>query len=109
MKLADNELLRELILKRLDELDWKDRDLLNDADERHYKIAASRFSKWRNKKKQSLSDTDLLWIMTRLGIQFNINFGKPVVRGGKLLYEVSKYDELKALKALNVMFKKLAK
>ena len=42
--------------------------------------------------------------MERLGIKYNVNFGSPVVRNGKLIYEVDKYNELSALTRINILF-----
>lgn len=104
MKLADNPLVRELIMQRLHELDWKASDLLKDAYERGREISKERYSKWKGKKPGGLNDNDLIWIMERLGIQYNVNFGKPVIRAGKLVYDIGKYDELQALKRVNLLF-----
>lgn len=106
MNLSDNDYLREMILKRLTELDWKDAQLLRDAEERKHPINRSRFSRWKNKRKGSLNDDDLIWIMERLGIKYNVNFGSPVIKGGKLSYEIDKFDELQAIKRINILFGK---
>jgi hypothetical protein len=106
MNLADNDYLREIILGRLKELDWKDAHLLRDAEERGYPINRSRYSRWKNGRKGSLNDDNLHWIMERLGIKYSVNFGSPVVRGGKLVWVIDRYDELSALKRINILFKK---
>jgi len=106
MSLSKNEHLRALIMQRLEELDWRAADLLRDAEERKHPINRSLFSKWRNRKKPSLGDNDLLWIMERLGIRYNLNFGSPVIKEGKLSYEIGKFDELEALRRINILFKK---
>jgi hypothetical protein len=109
VKLSDNDYVKQLILTRLEELDMKDSELLNDAAERGYFINRSRLSKYRNGKPGSLNDEDVHWIMERLGIQYNVNFGVPTINEGKLVYVVPKYDELKALKRLNLLFKRNGK
>ena len=106
MNLSDNPKLKELIFNRLEELDWRAADLLRDAEERSYPINRSLFSKWKNGKKPALGDDNLIWIMERLGIKYNINFGSPVIKEGKLSYEVGKFNELESLKRINILFKK---
>lgn len=106
MNLADNDLIKKLIFDRLAELDMKVSDLIKDASERKYEINPSRFSKWKAGKTGGLNDNNLIWIMERLGIQYNINFGTPKVVNGKLVYKVERFNELQALKRLNVLFKK---
>jgi len=106
MNLSENPLLKKLILDRMTELDMKAGDLVKDASERKYEINPSRFSKWKAGKPGGLNDNNLIWIAERLGIQYNINFGAPKVINGKLVYEVGRYNELAALKRLNILFKK---
>jgi len=107
MNLADDLLLKELINQRLKELDWRAADLLRDAEERGYSINRSLFSKWRNDKKPALNDDSLIWIAERLGIKYHPpKFGDPVMRDGKIVYEIGKFNELEALKRLNILFKK---
>lgn len=104
MNLSENEWLRDIILKRMDEVGLNIKGLLTDAEERGYPINRSTFSKWKHGKKHSLNDDNLIWIMERLGIKYNVNFGSPVVRNGKLIYEVDKYNELSALTRINILF-----
>jgi len=106
MNLADNDLLRETILGRLKELDWKDAHLLRDAEERGYPINRSRYSRWKNARKGSLNDDNLIWIMERLGIKYSVNFGSPVIREGKLVYDIGRYNEIEAIKRINLLFGK---
>lgn len=106
MNLADNQHLKKLILDRMEEVGWRISDLLKDAEERGYPINRSMFSKWKHGKKGSLNDNNLIWIMERLGIKYNVNFGSPVIRNGKLVYEIDKYNEVNALKRINLLFKK---
>jgi len=107
MNLSENPELKKLIMQRLEELDWRAADLLRDAEERGYPINRSLFSKWKNGKKPALSDGNLIWIAERLGIKHHPpKFGNPIMRGGKIVYEIGKFDELEAIKRVNILFKK---
>lgn len=104
MKLTDHEILRSHILKRIEELGWRDSDLLRDADERGMKIDPSRWSKYRKNQSGQITDETLFWIATRLGIDINIRIGKPVVKEGQIDWVVAPYDELQILKRLKQLY-----
>ena len=106
MKLTDNAALRENILKRLKELDWKDSFLINDAKERGMIIEAARWSKYKKNKSGQITDETLLWIATRLGINISVRIGDPVVKDGKVTCEIGRYNELNILRRLKVVFPK---
>lgn len=104
MKLVDNEFLRSQILKRLEELDWTDAELLKDIEERGYPIAQSRWSKYKSNSKGQITDDQLLFIATRLGIYVHINFGTPVLEEGKIKFEIKRFNEIEALLRLKKIF-----
>lgn len=106
MNLSKDKELKTLIFSRMKEIGMKDTDLLNDADERGYFINKSQFSKWKNDKRGGINDHNVFWIMERLGIQYNVNFGTPLIKNGKLIYEIQPYNEGQALKRLNILFKR---
>lgn len=106
MNLVKNTFLRTEILKRFEELDYTQRFIINDASERGMDIKPERLSKYLKGKPGGITEEQLVWLSTRLGIYVNINFGKAVFENGKLMYKVSRYDEAETLKMLNRIFPK---
>lgn len=106
MKLTDNEFLRNAILDRLAEIGWRDSDLIKDAEERGRKIEPSSWTKYKKNKAGQIKDDTLVWVATRLGIDINLRFGKPVFDGKSINWKISPFDELKALQKLNEMYPK---
>ena len=106
MNLAENDLLRGWIVKRIKEVFGSNNSLIRDAEERGMLLTKSRLSKYLNAREGGLSEDQILWIATRLGIYINIGFGKAVFNKGKLKYEVTSYNELEALTRLKKIFKK---
>lgn len=105
MNLVNDLQLKEEILKRIKELDFSYSEIVKDADERGMKIDPARLSKWVKGKKGGLTEEQLLWISTRLGIFITLGIGDPIVNAeGKLVFKVGKYDELKAIQRLNKLF-----
>lgn len=82
----------------------KDADLLRDLEERGVLIQRSRWSKYKTNKKGGITDEQLLFVATRLGIIINITFGKPVIKDGVIYREVGKYNEQEAMDRLGLMF-----
>lgn len=109
MKLVDNPKLKEHILKRLYEIDWKDIDLIKDAEERGIKIEANRWTKYKKGKSGAITDETLVWIATRLGIDINLRFGKPIFDGEKITWTISKYDELQCILKIQQLYPKTVK
>lgn len=101
MKLTDHPYLREQILKRIEEIGWKDSEFIKDAEERGVKIEPTRWSKYRKNKSGGITDETLYWIAQRLCIDINIRFGKPVLKDGKINWVIEPYSELEALKRIN--------
>ena len=106
MNLVNNERLREEVLTRMEKLDFTAAFLCADAAERGMVIKADRFSKYVKGKKGGLTDEQLLWVATRLGIYININIGKPVLSEGKLKWVISPYQEQECLNRLKLIFGK---
>lgn len=104
MNLSQNERLRDKIKERVDQIFTKQSKLIEDASERGMTIDATRLSKYFKGKSGGLTDDQVLWVATRVGIQIHINFGTPIISGDKLRYEIEKYDELKALNRLKKIF-----
>lgn len=106
MNLVNNERLREEVLTRMEKLDFTAAFLCADAAERGMVIKPDRFSKYVKGKKGGLTDEQLLWVATRLGIYINIHFGKPIMREGKLEWVISPYQEQECLNRLKIIFGK---
>lgn len=104
MKLAENSKLKELIFERLKEIDMSPAELIKDASERKMKITASSFSKYKLGKKGALTDTQILWVATRLNIPIHLSFGTPHREGDKIKYKLTKYSEIAALTNLKKVF-----
>lgn len=113
MNLANHEPLRELINARMEEVFGsvgkeygKQKAFINDAAERGMKISTSRLSKYLKGNEGGITEDQIVWSATRLGIFINLNLGEPALKEGKLIYEVKKYDELKCLTRLRKIFHK---
>jgi hypothetical protein len=104
MNLSQNEFLRNKIEERTKEIFGKHAKLIADAAERGMIIDPTRLSKYFKMKSGGLTDEQVLWIATRVGIQIHMNFGTPIISDNKLKYEILKYDELAALKRLKKIF-----
>jgi hypothetical protein len=104
MNLINDSELKSHIVNRLKELDYKQAFICKDAEERGMKIDPSRLSKYIKGKKSGLTEEQLLWIATRLGIYVNVGFGKLHIENGKPSYKLTPYSELEAIKMLNKIF-----
>jgi len=113
--IKENKEIKEALLKRLKELypsnigfGFKNSMVVKDAEERGVKIAAEQISRYFSPKQQknTLSEEQIIWLCFRYGITIRINIGEPVVRDGKLYFEVPKFDELKALQDLKRIYGK---
>ena len=104
MNLTKNNSLRTEILKRIEELDYKYSFLVEDASERNMTIKPERISKYIKGKSGGITEEQLIWLATRLGIYINLNFGKPVFDKGKITYQITPYNEAEALTKLNQLF-----
>lgn len=104
MNLAHNEFLREKINERIKEVFGKQSALIKDAEERGMILSKSRLSKYLTGQSGGIVEDQILWVATRLGIFVNIGFGEPVLKEGKLKYEISKYNEAECLRRLKKIF-----
>lgn len=104
MNLTKNNQLRKLILDRIKELDYSYSFIMKDALERGMDIKPERLSKYVKGKSGGITEEQLLWIATRVGIFINLNFGKPVFEDGKLKYDITPYSELECLVKLKQIF-----
>jgi len=104
MNLSQNKFLRDTIKERVDKIFIKQSKLIEDCIERGMVIDPTRLSKYFKGKSGGLTDDQILWVATRVGIQVHINFGTPVIDGNKLKYEIKAYNELEALRRLKKIF-----
>jgi len=104
MNLVNDKQLKEYISERLKKLGYKQSFICKDAEERGMKIDPSRLSKYLLGKKSGLTEEQLLWIATRLGIYVTVGFGKLHIENGKPSYKLTPYSELEAIKMLNKIF-----
>lgn len=111
--IKDNKEVKESLLKRLQELypsntrsGFKAADVIKDASERNTKIVSEQISRYFSPKEQknTLSEEQLIWLCTRYGIMLRVTVGEPVVRDGKLYYEVPNFNEAKALQNLKLLY-----
>lgn len=115
--LVENPKIHQELLKRWDELGLTSNQIINDAQERGMSITASNISKYKKAVKRdkegkiismnfkgSFTQIQLVWLAFRYGIYVNINVGTLTVRDNKPLYIVEKFDELKALQRLKIVF-----
>lgn len=105
MMLSKNEDLRALIVSRLKEVFKYQRHLIKDAEERGMHLTASRLNKYLKGHEGGINEEQILWIATRLGIYINLGLGKPILKDGKLQYEVTEFNEAEALAKLKKIFK----
>ncbi len=106
MNLVNHLKLREEVLERMNKLDFTASFLCTDAAERGMVIKPDRFSKYVKGKKGGLTDEQLLWVATRLGIYVNIHLGKPKIVKDKIEWIISPYQEQECLNRLKIIFGK---
>ena len=106
MNLVNNDKLRIEVVTRMENLAFTAAFLCADAAERGMAIKPDRFSKYVKGKKGGLTDEQLLWVATRLGIYININLGKPVLSDGRLKWNITPYQEQECLNRLKLIFGK---
>lgn len=80
--------------------------IIKDAMERGFKITASSLSRYVNGDvhKNSLSETQCLWLCFRYGIPIQLAVGKPVIKDGKIVFEIPKFNEEESIKLLKLVF-----
>lgn len=106
MNLVDDEELRAHIIGRITSLGYKQSFIINDAEERKFKIDASRLSKYLKGKKSGMTNEQVFWLACRLNIDIVVGIGRPVIKDGKLTFIVAPYNEIEAIKKVNKCFGK---
>ena len=107
MNLSQNKVLKDKIKERVEEIFDKNSALILDAEERGVKIDPTRLSKYFKGKSGGLTDDQILWVATRVGIQIHLNLGTPIIsKDYKLKYEILPYNELESLRRIKKIFGK---
>lgn len=113
--IKEDKTIKEALLKRLKELypsnigfGFKNSMVVKDASERGVKLSAEQISRYFSPKQQknTLSEEQIIWLCFRYGITIRVTVGEPVVREGRLFYEVPRFDEAKALQTLKQLYGK---
>lgn len=110
--IVKNEQIRKELMKRWGELELRPTDIINDAYDRGVKISADRLSRYKNQSKDKvtgkgypgLTEEIILWLAWRWYIPTQIKIGIPIIKEGKVTYEIPKYDEKEALRLLKIVF-----
>jgi hypothetical protein len=108
----DSERLKEELLKRLKELyptnvgyGFKNSMVIKDAKERGVKIESGNLSRYfGTSKKNGLSEEQLIWLAYRYGIMIQLSIGTPIIKDGKISFEVGKFNEAKSLQILKLLY-----
>lgn len=106
MNLTKNTFLKTKIQERLKELEHTQSFLINDASERGMMIKPERLSRYLNGKPGGITEDQLIWVATRLGIFINLNFGKLTLEEGKATFIIGRYNEGEVLAKLKLLFPK---
>jgi hypothetical protein len=104
MNLVNDEQLRGEIVGRMNQLGYKQSFIIKDAEERKFKIDASRLSKYLKGKKSGMTEEQVLWLATRLNIDIVMGIGIPTIKDGKITLQIAKYNEIDAIRKINNMF-----
>jgi len=104
MNLAHDNQLRQMINERIEKVFTYQRRLIEDAAERKMIISKSRLSKYLKGNSGGITEEQILWVATRLGVFINVGYGKPVLNNGKLSYELTPYSELESIRRLKKIF-----
>ena len=106
MNLANDEELRSAIVERMKQLGYKQAFIINDAEERKFKIDPPRLSKYLKGKKSGMTEEQVLWLACRLNIDVVMGIGRPTIKDGKLTFQIAPYNELEAIRKVNKIFGK---
>ena len=101
--------IHKCLLKRWEELELKNADIIKDADERGMKLTKSNMTNYRNSNPENdkdgeihgLTQKQVLWLALRYFVPFQLAIGLPEIDGDKIKYTIPKFDELQAIKNLN--------
>lgn len=111
--IKDSDRLRTYIHERLKEIYPSNRGhgfvntaVVRDAEERKFKITPETLSRYisGDKKKSTLSENQIVWLAFRYGIPIQLSIGVPVIKDGKIIFEIPKYNESKSLELIRRIF-----
>ena len=111
--IKDSDRLKEELLNRLRYLyptnvgyGFKNSLVVKDAKERGVKIAAEQLSRYFSDKPQKniLSEEQIVYLCFRYGIVIQLAIGVPVIKDGKVVFEVPPYNEIKSLQMLKMLY-----
>ena len=106
--IKSDENIRQAIIKRLEELNKSQQDVVRDAALLGYKIPSDMLNRYlkQGDSRGTLREEQIVWLALRYGIYLTLKIGKPVVNElGKVSYEISPYNEAEALGVLRKIFK----
>lgn len=97
--------IHKCLLKRWEELELKNSQIIKDAEERGMILTKSNMTNYRNcdptEGVLGLTQKQVLWLALRYYIPVQVQIGSPEIVKGGIQYSIPKYDELLAIKNLN--------
>lgn len=93
--------IHKCLVKRWDDLEFSNADIIRDAGERGMVLTKSQLSNYRNAG-TSLTQKQVMWLCFRFFIPVKVQIGNIVIGEGNVInYEIPPYNELEAIKTLN--------
>jgi len=93
--------IHKCLLTRWNELGLKNAHIIKDAEERGMILTKSQMSNYRKEENFSgLTQVQVLWLCFRYGIKILLTIGEPMIKKGKIVYEISAYNELECINNL---------
>lgn len=105
--LKASKTVHKVLVKRLEETGKTQAEICEEANELKCKITVSQlcnYIKNHGEKKYSLTETQLIWLCTRYGIELNLHVGKPHLIGDEIAYKVGEYNEGACLEKIKKIF-----
>lgn len=91
--------IHKLLLKRWDELELKDSQIIHDAEERGMHFNKADMSSYR-RKCERMTQKQVLWLCFRYGIPVKLMIGNPKINKRKIIFEIPKYNQQSCLQKL---------
>ena len=109
--IKESRIIREVLLKRIKELDLTWLDIERDAQLNGFKVANSSLSKYFSaSKSNNLSEEAIVWLCTRYGIPISVFVGIASVKAdGKVAVKFAPYNETTCLNNLKAKFPEYSK
>jgi hypothetical protein len=97
--------IHKCLLKRWEELELKNSQIIKDAEERGMILTKSNMTNYRKSDPSigitGLTQKQVLWLALRYFVPVQIQLGVPEIVKGEIQYSIPKFDELQAIKNLN--------